>query len=568
MKNMKVSKKLFVAFGILVALIFVLAVFSGLSMASLSGMLTNFYDESFLAVGYADKIDINMNEASKYMLHGAITMDLAETQEMAANAQACFDEIDAALAALKPIYNGDEADILALEAYYGSVKTGFEEFNATGIADAFNVYKNTILPNMTAMQQHLENIQAYEDAHAQSLVSSGNFSTSMTLLAIIALGVVSILVGIGFAVGIGRMLIKAIREVEDAAKEMSEGNFDITLKYTSKDEIGDLAESMRSLAHRINAVVDDLDNVLDNYADGNLYADTADAGMYIGKFTNILDSTRALKEKLSETVNHINIAADQVTSGAEQVSCGAQALSQGATEQASSIEELSATISVISDMIQQNAADAVEASEQTNAAGGEMANATEKMQELVKAMEEISHFSDETKKIIKTIEDIAFQTNILALNAAIEAARAGDAGKGFAVVADEVGNLAGKSAEAAKNTTVLIESTVQAISRGSSLVDDVADKMNGVSNAAGAVAVLNGKISESSKEAADAISQVTTGVDQISAVVQTNSATSEQSAAASEELSGQAEMLKELIGYFKLEEPDEPVEEELVSDAE
>ena len=174
------------------------------------------------------------------------------------------------------------------------------------------------------------------------------------------------------------------------------------------------------------------------------------------------------------------------------------------------------------------------------------------MSELVSAMHEISEFSGETKKIVKTIEDIAFQTNILSLNAAIEAARAGAAGKGFAVVAEEVRNLAGKSAEAAQNTTRIIESTVNSIVSGNQLCAEVAEKMNKVGETAGKVTVINNKIADSSKKAADSIVKVTIGVDQISNVVQTNSATSEQSAAASEELSSQANMLKELVKSFSL----------------
>ena len=176
------------------------------------------------------------------------------------------------------------------------------------------------------------------------------------------------------------------------------------------------------------------------------------------------------------------------------------------------------------------------------------------MSELVAAMAEISASSDETKKIIRTIEDIAFQTNILALNAAVEAARAGDAGKGFAVVADEVRNLAGKSAEAANNTTALIEGTVSAIDRGNVLVSEVAEKMGQVAAASEKVAVINGKIADASREAASAIVQVTTGVEQISTVVQNNSATAEETAAASEELSAQSVTCRDLVSQFILRE--------------
>ena len=552
MKNMKLSKKLLTAFGVITVLMLVLAVFSSIAMVSLSGMLTSFYEEAFLTVKYADEIDINMNEASKNMLHASMSLDLAEIEEKIAAAEECFNNIEENLNKMESIYNGDPTDLANAKAYFTDAKAAFETYKTSGIDAAFDLYKSSILPLMDAMHVHLANMQSYEAQNALSFIESGTTSTNITMVIIIVLGVASIVIGTIFATGISRMLLSAIKEVEGAARKMADGDFDVTISYTSRDEIGELADSMRSLSNRTNAVVDDLDNVLGAYSDGHIYADVND-GLYIGKFGNISGSMQNLKEKLSDTITQINTAADQVTNGADQVAGGAQALSQGATEQASSVEELSATINVIADMIQTNAGDAAEASDKTNAAGGEMAQANQKMEELVTAMTEISNFSDETKKIIKTIEDIAFQTNILALNAAIEAARAGDAGKGFAVVADEVRNLAGKSAEAAQTTTALIEGTVEAIAKGNDLVTDVAGKMGNVAAAAGAVAVINSKIADSSREAADAINQVTTGVDQISAVVQTNSATSEQAAAASEELSGQAEMLRELIGYFKLQ---------------
>jgi len=167
-------------------------------------------------------------------------------------------------------------------------------------------------------------------------------------------------------------------------------------------------------------------------------------------------------------------------------------------------------------------------------------------------MGDIDSAAGEISKVLKTIEDIAFQTNILALNAAVEAARAGAAGKGFAVVADEVRNLAGKSDEAAKSTTVLIENAINAVKNGTQIANDTAASMAGVVANAEEVTAKIDQISQASKEQADAVAQVTQGIDQISSVVQTNSATAEQSAAASEELAGQAGLLKQLVGVFKL----------------
>ena len=412
-----------------------------------------------------------------------------------------------------------------------------------GVKAALNEI-SAYLDEFYSITAQTEEFTALYDKINGYITSASVFTTVISILVLILGAIVATIVI--------RMIRKGVQEAMAAAERMAVGDFSVDITYTSKDEIGRLSEAMRNLAGRTNGVIEDIDYMLAETADGNLCVESNNEAMYVGSFGNILTSMKDFLAKMNGTMFKINNAAEQVAAGSDQVSGGAQALSQGATEQASSIQELSATISVISDMIITNADNAKEASSQTNIAGKQMQDANVKMEALVEAMNEISTSSDETKKIIKTIEDIAFQTNILALNAAVEAARAGAAGKGFAVVADEVRNLAGKSAEAAMNTTALIENTVAAIENGNSLVDEVAEKMKAVAAAAGKVAEINEKISEASREAADSITQVTVGVEQISGVVQTNSATAEQSAAASEELSGQAQMMNELVSGFTL----------------
>ncbi|MBE6815470.1 MAG: methyl-accepting chemotaxis protein [Ruminococcaceae bacterium] len=319
-----------------------------------------------------------------------------------------------------------------------------------------------------------------------------------------------------------------------------------------KDETRLLAEATGKAIHELKEIVYDVTRVLGAVADGDLTVDVDEkAEMYVGDYKAIYESLTSIKTSLQATMEQIDIAAEQVTSGSEQVSIGASNLSEGSTSQASSVAQLASNIRTIADLINANADDAANASGMTNKAGQAMGDANVSMENLVTAMNEIADLSEEIKKINKTIEDIAFQTNILALNAAVEAARAGAAGKGFAVVADEVRNLAGKSQEAAKSTTELIENTVLAIQKGNELVSDVANKMTDVAASAGAVAQINGKISEESKNTAISINEITVGIDQISNIVQTNSATSQQSAAAAEELAGQANTLKNLIEAFK-----------------
>ncbi|NLP25785.1 MAG: methyl-accepting chemotaxis protein, partial [Clostridiales bacterium] len=222
------------------------------------------------------------------------------------------------------------------------------------------------------------------------------------------------------------------------------------------------------------------------------------------------------------------------------------------TEQASSIEELSASINEIAVQVKENADNVNTATKYVNETIDVIVESTNEMNNMLAAMNDINNSSNEIAKIIKVIDDIAFQTNILALNAAVEAARAGTAGKGFAVVADEVRNLALKSADAAKQTTALIENSIATVQHGSSLAEKAAGSLEVVATKSNLVGETIEHVLVASNEQAQSIEQINTGVEQISSVVQTNSATAEESAAASEELSGQADMLKNLVSEFRL----------------
>ena len=387
-------------------------------------------------------------------------------------------------------------------------------------------------------------------APANDFMSGTYTAILLTVVAVVICSVIAAVISIKLGSSIG----KSVRLCTERIEKLAQGDLNSPVPEIKKnDETGILSAATKTVVESQKNIISDIGRILEAMSQGNLDVHTSQGKeYYLGDYKQLLVFLKDINHKLSATMSHINTAADQVSVGADQVSSGAQALSQGATEQASSVEELAATISVVAEMINTNAADAEQANSRTGEAGMKMQNATVRMDDLVSAMNEISESSDQVKKIIKTIEDIAFQTNILALNAAVEAARAGEAGKGFAVVADEVRNLASKSAEAAKNTNVMIEGSLTAIEKGNSLVDEVASMMGEVSEAAMAVASINAQISNVSKEAADSIRQISVGIDQISTVVQTNSATAEESAAASEELSGQAAMLKDLIGAFTL----------------
>ena len=352
---------------------------------------------------------------------------------------------------------------------------------------------------------------------------------------------------------VGRIIGRPVAELNHVAARIAEGELDQTIHHSSNDELGELANNFGRTVARLRdyvAYINEISEKLQEIAGGNL--DFRLSYEYLGEFAKIKESLEAISRAFNDTLGRISVAASQVSEGAGYVSEGAQTLSLGSSQQNDAVELLASHINEVSDGIQQTAKGAKKASQISKEVGSSILESNDKMQHMNEAIQKISSKSTEIHSIIKTIEDIAFQTNILALNAAVEAARAGEAGKGFAVVADEVRNLAGKSSEAAKNTTVLIEQTVEAVEEGTGVAKDTAASMMAVVAQAEEVNELIEGIAEYSAKQAAATEEVIRGIERISDVVQSNMSSAEKSAAASEELSGQANMLRDLVSKFRL----------------
>lgn len=385
-------------------------------------------------------------------------------------------------------------------------------------------------------------------------VSDFTGGAKTTVYISIALMVLFIAVGIFGSIYIANRVVNPISVFVGRLSKLSEG--DVTSPMPEFDAVSSefhiLKSALDTTIKNTSLVITDIDYLLTQISSGNLDIFSRCPERYVGDYRHILTALRRLKKGLTESFGNILSVSEQVSAGASQVSSGAQTLAQGATEQASSIEELSASITEITQHVMDNANDASRASHLTHEGREIMESSVREMELARQAMEEISVTSKNISKVIKAIDDIAFQTNILALNAAVEAARAGAAGKGFAVVADEVRNLSQKSAEAAKNTTALIESSIQAVEKGTAIVNKTSEGFSIVAQKAAESSVLVEEIASKAQQQAAAISQIKIGIEQVSSVVQMNSATSEESAAASEELSSQADVLKNLVSQFKL----------------
>ena len=362
---------------------------------------------------------------------------------------------------------------------------------------------------------------------------------------------------------IAKAVDRPLKALVVAMQEMKSGNFDmqkIENKVTEQGHSVDLAdysgsfkviltafdEATAEIFSYITEVSDDLEAI----ANGDLTTEITRE--YLGSFAAIKDSLNRISSSLNKTMSEISVASEQVLSGASQISTSANELASGAQEQASSVQELNAAIDIINQQTQQNAERASSASglsqkSSTNAQEGNGA-----MKQTLEAMTQIKESSGNISQIIKTIQDIAFQTNLLALNASVEAARAGEHGRGFAVVAEEVRNLAARSQDAANETTTLIQDSISRVEIGSNIAETTSKSLDAIVSSAGEVSGIINSISTASQEQAEAIGQVGDGIAQISKVTQSNSAVSEETAAASQELNSQAELLQQLVAYFKL----------------
>jgi methyl-accepting chemotaxis protein len=256
---------------------------------------------------------------------------------------------------------------------------------------------------------------------------------------------------------------------------------------------------------------------------------------------------RSISSPINRIVENLNEGAEQLSSASAEISSASQMLAEGSSEQAASIQESSSSLLEISSRTKKNAENATQADRLMQESNAVVIKANQSMGELSSAMEEISKTGEETAKIIKTIDEIAFQTNLLALNAAVEAARAGEVGAGFAVVAGEVRNLAMRAAEAARNTSHLIDGTVKRIKQGSNLVVKTGEAFSEVAKGTHKVGELVSEIANSSREQAQGIEQVNKAVDGMDKIAQRNAANAEESASTSEELSAQAVQMKEIV---------------------
>ncbi|OLA72313.1 MAG: hypothetical protein BHW45_07780 [Roseburia sp. CAG:197_41_10] len=347
-------------------------------------------------------------------------------------------------------------------------------------------------------------------------------------------------------------ILEPLEQIENAAEAMAHGNLDIDVTYEAEDELGKLAQSFRNTAASLKEVVEDIDQLLTEFAKGNFDAKSGNIEVYRGNFSEILSKLEETEKGLSQTISNVQESSNQVSAGADQLAQSAQGLAEGATDQAAALEELTSSVNEVAENVAENTKSTDRVHDQAKEVAIKADSGTAKMKELIESMKHISDTTNDIQAVIGKIESIASQTNLLSLNASIEAARAGEAGKGFAVVAEQIKELAEESAASAEETRVILTNSLNQVEIGSNVADQTSQFMDEMIEQLDVVVMEVAKIRQVSDQQAESVKQISQAVEQVSSVVQSNSATSEQVSATSQELSASAEGLDEMISRFQI----------------
>ncbi len=515
--------------------------------------VSDFYKVQYVTETHQMEIRKDVQTINKRLLFAMISDDADVTQEQADDLSERFVKIETYIDTVTNNLKNDELKKNLSEAWKGfeNASNQLLEYVENGqIQQALEFYNTSYNDVSEELANELDS--AGEKANT-AIEEKYNMIMQITILAVIIAIVVYIFSTIVTKKKSSRLVNQISTDLtilKNASEEIVKGNVHVDIDYDHDNEIGIVANLLKEAISIIASYIDEIRDVMSTMAEGNFDIDFQKE--FIGDFINIEQAVVTFSEQISKSMVEIANASEQVSGGADQIAAAGQALAESCTDQANIVENLSSAVQNITKQIEENAQKAVAISHEVDDVSVGIIEGNSRMQDVVHAMSTISSASQQIGKIIDTINSIADQTNLLSLNASIEAARAGEAGKGFAVVANEVSSLAGQTVEAAKNTTQLIQAALDAVNEGIKIADGTAEELDQMVDK---VKDINNKvnmIAKASEIQAESVKQLNADIENISSVGESNAATSQESSALSQELNGQAELLENLVGQFKL----------------
>jgi len=506
--NLTISKKLYGGFGIILAMLVALG---GLSYMMLGRAIDDadlikekIYKQTDLAKG----INLAVVQTQRWLTDISATRAADGYDDGFDEAEKQAESLREQLAELKEVAPEAAKSLSELgtsyEAFYEMGKKMARAYIDGGPA-AGNMVIGNFNKHAVELSGRLENLVGGSENEMNKKLDQINRDLAYILFVIITTAVLAAFIGVGVSFFIVQSITNPLNKVVDVVKKIAKGDLTQEVTVRSSDELGQLASAMRMM-----------------------------------------------ERDLADMVGNIRISSETVSSGANQIASGTQDLSQRSLEQASALEETASTVEEITANIRASAENAQKANDIAQKAASAAQRGGDVVKKTVDSMQEVTNSSKKIGDIINVVNEIAFQTNLLALNAAVEAARAGEQGRGFAVVAGEVRNLAGRSAEAAKEIQSLINDSMEKVQVGNQLVEETGKTLNEIIESINIVAMTVTEISAASQEQAGGIEQVNRAVIQMDEVVQQNASLVEEAAATSENLTGQAEEMQRLMGTFKI----------------
>ena len=513
----------------------------------------NFYNVQYVTEKYQMEIRKDVQTINKRLLFALASGDPAVTAAQEEDLQGRFAKIAGYFDTISDNLN-DEALGSQLKSAWNDVENAsFEMLELVDSGDqaaALDFFNNELNEKSETLADLLDSVGNLADEAVDSKYKSIVAISIIAVIVLIAACLVNIIMS-------GIRNKKLIAEIESdldvlksASSEIARGNVHVNIDYEKENEVGEVADQLRTAVAALSDYIDKISEVMSTMANGNFNIRFDKS--FEGDFVSIQEAIESFSEQISDSMREIIEVSGMVSAGAGQLADAGRNLADTTTNQADIVSELSKKVNTISDEISGNSTDAENISRDVDGIVDSIIKGNKKMEEVVKAMNAIAASSEQISNIIDTINSIADQTNLLSLNASIEAARAGEAGRGFAVVATEVSQLAGQTQQAAQNTANLIGDSIRTVGDGITIANNTAEELNKMVAQVEEIRGRVKQISEASVVQANSVQELSTNIDKIAEEGTNNAATSEESLALSSEMSEHADSLKSMVDHFEL----------------